>query len=304
MLKEQTQQEMAGKEPISSGQHRLARLSTGLVRSELAWVGRGLLRLLRFRWRNRPIRAEHATTLEGILPTGPFRTTRLRQQGDLLLWVPRGIDSYLIDDLTGGYGYSHSTIDTGEVDILTGKAVMAEITVHQKVSHKFIDEYGERAYVRIPLRKAGVNVRELIGCVNSKMGEQYDSLDALTLGEIQDPAKEVCSGLITDCLPNDELRSIARARKLGLLGRHSVSIHSKLDAPRVRAFVSPNALAEYYGAPKGRKVTEPDTLAEPKPVDESITRAARLVTRHQGWKALAALAALAALIVAIRRRGL
>ncbi len=288
---------------MSGGEHRLALVSTMLVRSELSWLGRGLLKLLRVRWRKRSMRTEHATTAEGEGPIGPFRTTRLRQQGDLLLWVPRGIDSYLIDELTGGYGYSHATIDTGETDLTTGKPVMAEITVKQTVRHKFVDEYGARPYVRVPLRKAGVNIKELLACVESKMGEQYDSLDALTLGEIQDPAKEVCSGLITDCLPPDEIRSIARARRLGLLQRRSISVHSKLDAPRVRAFVSPNGLAEYYGAPRGRKVTRPDTLAQPKPVDESISRAAGLATRYQGWKVIAVVAAATVLIIALKRGG-
>ncbi len=302
MANTQTDNGLIDQANMSSGEHRLARLSTTLVRSDLSWLGRGLLKLLRVRWRKRSVRTEHATTAEGLLPIGPFKTTRLRQQGDLLLWVPRGIDSYLIDELTGGYGYSHATIDTGEVDLPTGKAVMAEITVKQTVRHKYVDEYGPRPYVRIPLRKAGVNIKELLACVESKMGEQYDSWDAQTLGEIQEPAKEVCSGLITDCLPADELRSIARARKLGLLYPRSISIHSKLDAPKVRAFVSPNGLAEYYGAPRGRKVIAPDTLAQPKPVDQSLTRAAKLATRHQGWKVLALLAVGAALIVAVRRR--
>src|SRR5512143_2302258 len=229
-------------------------MSTRLVRSRLEHIGRGLLKLQRLRWRKRLVRSEHATTHGGLLPTGPFEVRRPMQRGELLLWVPRGIDSYLIDELTGGYGYSHATIDTGENDAPTGKPVMAEITVNQTVSHKYLDEYGHRAYVRVRLSKASVNAESLVRCVESKMGEQYDSLEALTLGEVRDPAKEVCSGLITDCLPPEELRRIARAARMGLLHRRSVSLHSRLDAPRVRAFVSPNGLAEYYGAPRGRAV--------------------------------------------------
>lgn len=285
------------------GERRLATLGMRLVRSDLAWAGRGLLKLLRLRWRKRPVRTEHATTKQGMLPTGPFEMRRPRQRGDLLLWVPRGIDSYLIDELTGGYGYSHATIDTGEVDVPTGRPVMAEITVRQTVSHKFLDEYGRRAYVRLSLRSARLNTQALVECVESKMGERYDALDALTLGAVQDPAKEMCSELVADCLPDDQLRGIARARKLGLLHRRSVSLRSRLDAARLRAFVSPNGLAEYYGAPRGRRVTEPDTLVRPKPLDKSLLRTARSAARHQGWKVAAVLAAVAGLIVAVRRRG-
>ncbi len=290
-------------EPTNQGQRDLAALSMQLVRSDMRWVGRGLLKALRLVWHRRTIRPEHAPpgTPE---PTGPFRETRPEQAGDLLIWVPRRINSYLIDDLTGGYGYSHTTVDLGENDMPTGKPVMAEITVGQTVRHKFIDEYGERAYVRVPLRRAGVNVDKLLNCVKSKMGEQYDTWDALTLGEITDPAKEVCSGLVADCMPEDEVRDIAKAKRLGLLHRGSVSVHSKLDAPSVRAFVSPNGFAEYYGAPRGRKITRPDTVAEPKPVDATVGRMAQAAARRHGWKAAAAL--MAVLVfgwLVIRRRG-
>jgi hypothetical protein len=267
-----------------------AALAARLARSDLRWLGRGLLKGLRLVWRGRPMKTEHATTAETPEPAGPFRASRRAQAGDLLLWVPRGIDSYLIDDLTGGYGYSHTTIDLGEVDLLTGRPVMAEITVGQTVRRKFIDEYGQRAYARVPLSHAGVNVREFLECVQSKMGERYDTWDALTLGEITDPAKEVCSGLAADCLPENQLREIARARQLGLLHRGSVSVHSKLDAPRIRAFVSPNALAEYYGAPRGRKVTSPDTLVQPRPVGGTMGRTVQTAARRHGWRLAAGLA--------------
>jgi hypothetical protein len=217
--------------------------------------------------------------------------------------VPRGIDSYLIDHLTGGYGYSHATVDTGEIDVPTRKPVMAEITVGQTVTHKFQDQYGLRAYVRVPLAEARVDVRQFVACVESKMGEQYDMLDALTLGMIEDPVKEVCSGLVADCLPEEELRTIARSKRLGLLQKGSVSIHSKLEVVKVRAFVSPNGLAEYYGAPRGNRVHEPNMRVDPKPVSRSVKRAAALATRHQGWKVAAgALAALALGLVVSRRR--
>ena len=284
-------------------ERRVALLSTQLVRSDMRWLGRGLLKALRWAWRGRTVETEHATTAGTPEPTGPFRAARPAQAGDLLIWVPRRINSYLIDDLTGGYGYSHTTIDLGEVDVPTGRPVMAEITVGQTVRHKFIDEYGPRAYVRVPLSQAGINIQKFMECVKSKMGEQYDTWDALTLGEITDPAKEVCSGLVADCMPEDELRDIARAKKLGLLHRRSVSIHSKLDVAEVRAFVSPNGFAEYYGAPRGRRVTKPDTLVRPRPVDATMGRMAQAAARRHGWKLAAGLAAAALLgVVVLRRR--
>ncbi len=287
---------------MNSGERGLLVLGTQLVRSDLAWFGRGVLRVVRLAFPGRPVQAEHAATEGTPLPKGPFKTTRPQQIGDLLIWVPRRINSYLIDDLTGGYGYSHTTIDLGEIDVPTGKPVMAEITVGQTVMHKFIDEYGPRAYVRVPLAQTGMDVQKLVQCVNSKMGEQYDTWDVLTLGEITDPAKEVCSGLVADCLPEDELRDIARAKKLGLLHRHSVSVHSKLDAPKVRAFVSPNGFAEFYGVPKGRKITQPNTLVRPKPVEASVGRMAEAAAKRHGWKVAAGLAAVALLgWVAYRR---
>src|SRR5512138_1521944 len=154
--------ELALRRSAPDWQRGLALYGMLLTRSQMAWVGGGLMKLLRLVWHDRQIRAEHATTRGGLSPTGPFKTTRLNQTGDLLLWVPRGIDSYLIDELTGGYGYSHATVDTGEIDLPTGKPVMAEITVGQTVRHKFQDQYGRRPYVRVPLRGAGVNVQDLI----------------------------------------------------------------------------------------------------------------------------------------------
>lgn len=272
---------------------RVTGLITTLIRSDLDWLGRMLLKVLRLKWHDRPIQIEHGPE-ETTLPTGPYVTTRKKQSGDLLLWVPRRIDSYLIDDLTGGYGYSHATIDTGEIDIPTRKPVMIELTIGQTVTRKFQDEYAQRAFVRVPISQTGVNVEQFLGCVMSKMGEQYDNWDAITLGEIKDPAKEVCSGLAADCLPEEERQRIARAKRMGLLRRASVSVHSKPGGLDTREFISPNGFAEYYGAPMGRKLTGPDITVRPQPVNisgEGVAAAAR----HHWWK-LAAVAFACALL--------
>src|SRR5512140_2276321 len=81
------------REAGTGGERGLALLGAALVRSNLRWVGRGLLRVLRLAWQGRTIQPEHATTAETPAPTGPFRTTRRAQAGDLLIWVPRRIDS-------------------------------------------------------------------------------------------------------------------------------------------------------------------------------------------------------------------
>jgi hypothetical protein len=214
-------------------------------------------------------------------------TTRKEQLGDLLLWVPRGIDGYLIDGMSGGYGYSHTTIDTGETDLPTGKAVMIESTIGQKVTRKFQDEYKQRYFVRVPLSKTGVNVEQFVECVKSKMGEAYDILDALTVGEIEDPAKEICSRLAADCLPEKDRGQIARAKKLGLLSRSSVSVYPASGATRTREFVSPNGFAEFYGAPEGRNLSGPDVTMQPHSIKTCKKDVSASAARHYGWKMLA-----------------
>jgi hypothetical protein len=273
-----------------------------LARSDIAWAGGFLLKALRFLWHDRPVRTEQATTAGEPVPGGPFRMARREQVGDLLLWVPRGIDSYLIDGLTGGYGYSHTTIDTGEIDVPSGKPVMAEITVGQRVTRKFQDQYKKRAFVRVPLAKTGMDLRQLAECVNSKMGEKYDVLDVITLGEIDDPAREVCSGLVADCLPEDAVRRIAQAKRLGLLHRGSVSVHSRAKALKTKAFVSPNGFAEYYGAPRGSRVSRPNTLIEPEPLKITIDQVTAAAVKRHAWKAAVGLLALLALGLVVMRR--
>ena len=240
-----------------------------LASSDLKWLGHILLQGLRFAWRHHPGPTQSHPHEGGAEPTGPYSTIRKQQMGDLLLWVPRWIDSYLIDDLTGGFGYSHNSVDTGEVDLPTGKPVMVEVILGKTVERKFQDEYADRAYARIPLSKTGVNPEKFVTCVKSRIGEPYDDLEAITLGEIDDPAKQVCSTLASDCLPETVLREIAKARRLDLLGRTSVSVHSPSTAAKTKIFISPNGFAEYYGAPQGKKLRSPDFLVEPHPMKTS-----------------------------------
>jgi len=286
---------------VPQGEHKLIAPIKYLIRSDLEWVGRPLLKILRLQWHDRPLQTQHSTKEVTLLPTGPYVASRITQLGDLLLWVPRSIESYLIDDLTGGYGYSHITIDTGEIDIPSGKPVMIEITTGQTVARKFQDEYDKRPFVRVPIANTAVDVEQFVECIKSKMGEQYDTWDALTLGEIEDPAKEVCSGLAADCLPDKDRQRIGWAKSLGLLRRASVSVHSIPGALKSKEFISPNGFAEYYGAPQGRKITRPDITTQPQPVEISFKSVAVTAVRRQGWK-LAVGLFLSALLVYRQKR--
>jgi len=252
-----------------------------LVRSDFQWLGRILLKGLRFAYRHRPIPVESSPKEAVSAPTGPYAVKRREQTGDLLLWVPHKINSFIIDELTGRFGYSHISVDTGEVDLPTGKPVMVEAMVGQRVERKFQDEYASRPYARIPLSKTGVDGEAFTARVISRLGEPYDIVEALTLGEIDDPAKQMCSGLASECLPESLKDEIARARRWGLLRRSSVSVYSPANTPAMKIFISPNGFAEYYGAPKGKKLGEPDFLVEPRPVDVSV----KSVVRRHAWKA-------------------
>jgi len=197
------------------------------------------------------------------LPTGPFRQGGEGHQGSLLIFVPRNVISTLINDLTGGFGYSHLAVDCGDIDIPSGKRVMVESTPGLGVHNSFQDEYGERKFVRIPLEKAGVEIGEFCDCIRSKLGEKYDDEEALTLGFIHNPAKQICSDLATVCLPDATRTSIAHYHQAGVL--HSLSAVRLYGSPTktFRLFVSPNGFAEYFGAPRGEHLDGPDQLSEP-----------------------------------------
>ena len=265
-----------------------------LIRSDFRWLGHILLHGLRFAWRHKTGPVDSRPE-ESQLPTGPFIEKRGSQAGDLLLWVPRWIDSILIDDLTGRYGYSHNSIDTGEVDMPTGKPIMIEVTLGQTVERKFLDEYRERPFARIPVSRIGVDGNAFVNCVKSKLGESYDAIETLTFGEIDDPAKQMCSSLASDCLPESVRREIARVRRSGLLGHAAVSLHSSSIAHQTKLFVSPNGFAQYFGAPRGEKIQRPDVLVEPH---RMVTSNAALV-RHHASRAILFFASVSSITAAL-----
>jgi hypothetical protein len=200
--------------------------------------------------------------LDESRPTGPFRTATEEHKGDLLLFVPRNEISRTINDLTGRYGYSHLAIDCGEIDEPTGRRVMIEVTVAAGVHYSFQDEYGRRPFVRIPLRKIGMDVQQFCECVHAKVGEKFDHLEAITLGILDNPARQICSDLATVCLPEEMLEEIARCHQRAVI--HPLSAErDERRGPGFRLFMSPNGFAEFLGAARGSELERPDELAEP-----------------------------------------
>jgi len=230
----------------------LSTLIGGLNAFNSRRAAHNLLRLVSLQRRHKPAGIEPSPKRPPIPPGGPF-TVDAQHGCALLVFVPRSLESRLIDDATGGYGYSHVTIDIGEVDQHSGKHVMTEATTSGVVHRSFQDRYGSRPYIRIPLKPAGVDCAAFRDCVNSKLGEPYDAREALTWGAIDDPAKQICSDLAADCLPRELCEAFANARRSHALHRHSVSIHHHGLKP-AGIFISPNGFAQFFGAPYGGEV--------------------------------------------------
>ena len=146
---------------------------------------------------------------------------------------------------------------------------MVESTFSLGVHNSFQDEYGERKFVRIPLKKAGVDEDEFYNCIHSKLGEKFDYEEALTIGLIHNPAKQICSDLATVCLPEMIRADIAHYHQAGFLHSRS-AIHLPNKPPRL--FVTPNGFAEYFGAPRGDKLKSPDQLSEPVMPIKKVSR--------------------------------
>ena len=197
------------------------------------------------------------------LPTGPLRQGTEKHQPSLLIFVPRNATSVLINDLTGGYGYSHLAVDCGEVDIPSGKRVMIESSFSLGVHNAFQDEFGKRKFVRIPLDEVGIDSTEFCDCVRSKLGEKFDDEEILTFGLLHDPFKQICSDLATGCLPEEIRSDIARYQRTGFLYYLSTLWPFANPNKIFRLFVTPNGFAKYFGAPRGEQLHGPDQLSEP-----------------------------------------
>ena len=239
----------------------LNEIITHLIRADATRPANVLLKLARFQHRHKSVDSKEAGSGAPV-PKGPFKVDSGHPCA-LLVFVPRNLKSRLIDDGTGGFGYSHVTIDCAEVDQPTGKHVMTESTTQDVVHRSFQDHYGSRPFARILLTHLDLDAQKFRDCVNEKLGEPYDAKEALTWGAVDDPAKQICSDLAGDCLPTELRADIAHARLAGRLRRLSVSVHRHFRRePHV--FISPNGFAEYFGAPDGSRLFEPDYLVTPK----------------------------------------
>src|SRR6476660_3219485 len=198
-----------------------------------------------------------APPLERHVPSGPFRVAAIEHEGDLLLFVPRNEISRTINSLTGRYGYSHMAIDCGEIDESTGRRVMIETTIGPGVHYASQDEYGQRPFVRVPLRKAGVDVEQFCKCVHARVGEKFDDLEALTLGILDNPARQICSDLATVCLPETMRQEIVRLHRKAVI-HPLAAVREAKPGTGLRLFMSPNGFAEFLGVPKGKEIERPD----------------------------------------------
>ncbi len=197
--------------------------------------------------------------LEKKIPTGPFKTVA---DIALLLFVPRNEIGHTIDDLTGRYGYSHLAVDCGEVDQRTGRRVMIEATVPLGVHYAFQEEYGQRPFVHIPLQNTGIDVNQFCECVHSKVGEKFDNLEVITLGILDNPARQLCSDIATVCLSEEMREKIARYHKGKVLHPLSAT-RDQTHNTGIRLFVSPNGFGEFFGAPRGNEIKELGRVVEP-----------------------------------------
>jgi hypothetical protein len=146
------------------------------------------------------------------------------QTGDILLLEADTAAGHAIDFATCGYGYSHAALVCGsEVIHSVGEGVIQEP----------IGNVEERDHAIIRLGLTDGQNSDLCECARSQIGEDYDYLEAVTFGTINDPGREICTMLVMHCLD----RIGVNRSGLGLGG-----------------FVSPNDIARTYDAPHGHLV--------------------------------------------------
>ncbi len=233
-----------------------------LIQSEGRQVAHALLTLVRLRHGNTRVPEDKERPRNPKRPTGPFVVMDEKRAGDLLIYVPRHLYGRLLDDLSGGYGYSHLTVDCGEIDMASGKRVMVEAMPNSPVHRSFLDEYGNKRYARVSLARTGINRKAFCKCVKSLMGEMYDYAEVVTWGRVDDPAKQVCTDLAAACLPEAVQRDFAEHRRSGKLNKSAVSVYHPKNK-HTKVFISPNGFAEYFGLPRGEDIKKPGQLFTP-----------------------------------------
>ncbi len=180
--------------------------------------------------------------IEEPMPTGTIQQAE-NCECAILIFEASDELGRIIDKITGGYGYSHIAIDCCEVEKETGKRLMIEATSNG-VERSYQDRYGSRAVERVPL--LGIDCKKFCDSVKSKIGQQYDITEAITLGLVDADDKQICSGLAKNGLKDAGSSIIEEIiRRRGSLGKNSVIVH-----PDGKVFISPNGFAEFFGVPR------------------------------------------------------
>src|SRR4051794_37320220 len=76
-------------------------LIRALLQKGFTLLARPLIRLVRRQSDDAHVRGDHAPVADKAQPIGPFRSIGRRSRGDMLIFVPRSLESFLIDDATG-----------------------------------------------------------------------------------------------------------------------------------------------------------------------------------------------------------
>src|SRR5437870_5514821 len=86
----------------------LTTLIRGLLQQGFTLLARPIVRMVRRNRSDQPAPGgDESPAAHKAQPIGPFRLYGRPPACDLLIFVPRSLESYLIDDATGSYGYSH-----------------------------------------------------------------------------------------------------------------------------------------------------------------------------------------------------
>lgn len=94
------------------------------------------------------------------------------------------------------------------------------------------------------------------------MGDKFDNLEAITLGILDNPARQICSDLATNCLPEDIHDEIALCHRRAVI-HPLAAVRDERPGLRIRLFMSPNGFAEFFGVPPGWQIREPNQVIEP-----------------------------------------
>lgn len=161
---------------------------------------------------------EHCVLKRGIV-TGP------PQAGDIIVFEVDSAIGEAINLATCGYGYSH----IGFVCNSTNN----KLKVWEAIENGIVDNFTDptnivRGHKIVRLGLSNDEIKAMCKCLASKKGQNYDLLEAITFGTINQPGKETCTMLVMNCLDN---------------------IGFNRDSIGLDGFVSPNDIARIFDLP-------------------------------------------------------